>query len=429
MAYNHTVKIFFLLTLLVSTFSSAGDLCSGSGIQSIPLPVYSQIRGSPKFKYSFRIRETSKNTPIVIVLGGGPGQNTIAPGSAPILGAFPEEYTLVFTDPRSVGCNKTYPFSNDALGSLSLADDVAFLIEHLQKNQFKGRGYFIYGASFGTQHATILGEILKRRKVKLPKGIILEGISGHHFRDFDEYFQNFQSEWNRIKSEDLSQEVRRFFDSSFPWQSSALGYSSRIWGQFVSSQVILGYLPKAGKQFEHLVNWYLTDPTGKKSATTQMNGLVVSTGDGFAVPVEKLFQVIGCREIWGNFFVGRDVVGGELRATGPDVCQGFSKDRPYDSKQWQIPAPIYYFQGEHDPTTTLTHAKYHFSHQTSLRRMVVVERASHGPLSLALRPCAKEIWNAITLAPEKLEAVSRACGETLGTEIQFLDSNVSVVPF
>lgn len=413
-----SVTIFFL-----SFASFALAECDYPGVESLQLPVYPSASYSPKFKYSYRIRKGDLGSPTILVLGGGPGQNTIAPGAAPILGAFPSNYTLIYTDPRSVGCNDTYQFTDDALTSLTLAHDVAALIKHLQDQNMVGENYYIYGASFGTQHATVLAKLLAQLGITLPKGVILEGVSGHHFSGFQDYFSHFQTEWQRIKAKDLSPNVRTFFDSALPSTSSVNGFSSKIWGQFLSLQIILGYLPQAKQQFKHLIEWYLTDSDGKKAAQSQLVGLVSTTQDGLVVPIDKIFRAIGCREIWGEFYAGRDVVKGNLTAIGENICSETLMTNPYDSKSWQIPVPIYYFQGVYDPTTTLEQAKYHFEHQTSPRMMVVVEHASHAPLSLALRPCADQIWKAITSAPEKLEAVVGSCGAGLGTKIQFLSKH------
>lgn len=411
------------ITILFAAFSFAETGCNDKGIQAIQIPVYAGNANSPKFKYSYRIRPGALNKPYIIVLGGGPGQNTIAPGSAPILGAFPENYSLVYTDPRSVGCNNTYSFSDDALSSLALADDVATLISHLLQQKILRQPYFIYGASFGTQHATILTKRLKQKGIPLPQGVVLEGVSGHHYSGFNEYFKHFQTEWERIKQQDLQPGVRKFFESPLPTNSSNIGYSSKVWGQFLSLQIILGYLPQAGQKFRHLIDWYLTDPDGQAASVPQLNGLFQGTNDGKMVPVEKLFRVIGCREIWGEFYPGRDIVAGHLIATGENVCKYMRMDQPYNSKSWQIPVPIYYFQGMHDPTTTLNQATYHFENQSSQRQMIVVERASHGPLSVALRPCANQLWDTITVNPKKLQEVAKACGRALGTNIQFLSKD------
>lgn len=416
-------KVFVTVVALFSMRAFAETGCEVADVQSIQVPAYSGAANSPKFKYSFRIRAGANDKPVVVVLGGGPGQGTIAPGSAPILGAFPDDYTLVYTDPRSVGCNDTYKFAEDALSTVALSDDVAALIKHLYDRQLLKQSYFIYGASFGTQHATVLAKRLQQLGILLPRAVVLEGVSGHHFSGFNDYFQHFQTEWERIKQQDLNSDVRSFFESGLPTQTTSQGYSSSVWGQFVSLQIILGYLPQAGRRFQHLVNWYMTDPKGQESAISQLTNLALATNDGQSVPVDNLFKVIGCREIWGEFFPGRNIVNGNLIASGSNVCMGMTKDQPYDSKSWQIPVPVFYFQGVYDPTTTLEQAKYHFANQTSSRKMVVVERASHGPLSVALRPCANQIWDAITSSPEKLGDVASACGKSLGTDIQFLSQD------
>lgn len=121
----------------------ANSDCKDIGTLSIPLPVYSDRDDSPNFIYSYRIERGAESTPAVIVLGGGPGQATIKPGSAPILGAFPQKLTKVCTDPRSVGCNDNFEFADDALSTQTLANDVASLVEHLLATELKGQKYYV----------------------------------------------------------------------------------------------------------------------------------------------------------------------------------------------------------------------------------------------------------------------------------------------
>ena len=124
-----------------------------------------------------------------------------------------------------------------------------------------------------------------------------------------------------------------------------------------------------------------------------------------------LFTSIGCDELWGDWQSGRALRNGDLVAEGPNLCApGTGKTNPYDSADWQFTAPIYYFQGPFDPTSTLAMARYHFeSHARTRRTFVLVNGASHAPLSGGLAPCARRIWDVMVAAGELDQGLIDGC--------------------
>ena len=196
----------------------------------------------------------------------------------------------------------------------------------------------------------------------------------------------------------------------------------KIWGQFAAQQVILGYLPQPNKKIIHLLEWYLTVSEGQKSATDQMANMVWLTGDGENIAMGRLFQTIGCQEIWGEMYTGREIKKGQLIASGENLCKKSPMSNRYDSKNFSIQTPIYYLQGSHDPTTTLEHARYHFANQTQSKQkfFVNVKKASHAPLSVTLRPCSEFIWKSIADGGKDFAKIINQCAENLGAEVELI---------
>ena len=82
-----------------------------------------------------------------------------------------------------------------------------------------------------------------------------------------------------------------------------------------------------------------------------------------------------------------------------DICKEVSEPYTrYDSKNYQTTAPILYIQGEVDPATSLSSARYHFQNQaqTPVKKMIVVKEGGHSPFfDEAMAPCRQEILSRV----------------------------------
>lgn len=123
---------------------------------------------------------------------------------------------------------------------------------------------------------------------------------------------------------------------------------------------------------------------------------------------------MGCREIFHGHDKTLILQGGELTDFElqtlvdqsddykrvediPGTCLSIERTMPYDSSQHQIEdIPIYYFQGDNDPNTSLDQAKYHFENQNSPdRQFIEVAKGGHNPFSIHLKDCQVELYKAI----------------------------------
>jgi len=124
--------------------------------------------------------------------------------------------------------------------------------------------------------------------------------------------------------------------------------------------------------------------------------------------------VLHCTETEGSVYA-RDFVNGQFVNTGGDLCPGLGLHlvKPYDSAQYPVNVPIYYFEGADDPNTDPENAQYHFDHQTQADRVfTLVGGGGHTAFSATLREtgCTPAILTAIATNPSGVTAAIQGCG-------------------
>tara|TARA_B110001454_G_C12723212_1_gene435872 strand:- start:14985 stop:16211 length:1227 start_codon:yes stop_codon:yes gene_type:complete len=385
----------FLAFFIFLFYSALGFAqCFGPQIRAINLPL---IYGKPDtsvYMYK-RVQGTNPTYPTVIVLPGGPGQSSIQQSGFFPMGAIPKEYSRILTDPRGAGCNSNFK-NVFSYNTQTLAADILQIIktENLQN-------YIIYGASYGTYLATVTASHVEKTRLPAPKAVVLEGVIGKSFDGFAPYMLAFSNEWERVK---------RSLPGNWPQRLSKtgklpLGYSSEQWGMFISSQLILGDIPTPPVS-GHILNYLLKildryEDLKAKNQLDQLTSQEVASlkyiNSQMAIGTSSLlFRSIACNELWGSWQEGRLLTEGKLFSYGNNVCS-LRMYQKYDSRAYQIKAPVYYFQGPFDPATPVAGAQYHFSNQLATKKtFVLVESASHAPLTAGLSTCAPSVWSAIS---------------------------------
>jgi pimeloyl-ACP methyl ester carboxylesterase len=371
--------------------------CSATLLPGVEVPYHYNDPTSKKFIYRYRwIPAADPRATTILVLPGGPGQSIMNddPARPFALGAIPHQrFHLIYTDPRGSGYNQRGLAGEDlppsAFQTPFLARDVLEII--------KKRGltnYILYGASYGTVQATVVAKLAEELGIPPPKAVVLEGIVGKSFESFDVYFSEYQKEWERIKPQLPNVWRTALTANVLPH------YSSEQWGAFISSKIILGAIPGYGPLLKYyLERISLQDPRILAEVDAFMKSVPGAT------PL-KNFELLACEELWGGWKPERRLEKGKLVAAGRDLCQGKGLSRPYDSKNWLLSVPIFYFQGPYDPTTTPQQAQYHFEHQTASARryFTTVAEASHAPMTMGFKSlsgpsCAEEVWKAIDQFP------------------------------
>lgn len=364
------------------------ETCNDSNVSEIQRPLGTHKKLSSTFPYRFRyLKKSNPDAATVIFLPGGPGETSII--SIPELTPkFPETLSVIRTDPRGVGCN-------DTLGSVDphevfstdyLAEDVLAIISHLKLTH-----YVLYGQSYGTQLATVVAAKAGLAGLPIPKAVVLEATVGRALTADEHFKDGFLAQWEEIKPH-LPPSVIELINEKTP-----LEYTSEEWGTFIAMMLMAGNKPEKGNSLER---WLLsaTEPTARGHFYNFFKKMVEKASDQQI----ELYRSLVCRELTTDVSaplidVRFLLIKGDLIADDKSICNGLSVDRPYDSADWLIQSPIFYFQGDKDPDAIPGHAKYHFDHQGGVKRYFVsVPQGSHTALSFNLRDCSEEIWKELT---------------------------------
>ncbi len=388
----------FLVTLSSTGLAETVTLpsrCSTEATRIIDRPIFSG-KQSATFKYRFGISlREDPNAPLIIFVPGGPGQTSMEMGLS-----YPNEFSVVRTDPRGLGCNEISELPFDSLSSEEIAHDILAIVREL-----KPKKYFIHAISYGTIPATMVAALAEKENLPIPSAVILEGTIGKAFAK-DEYVSDVLATWKRLKPTLPQDVLKQISGSTLPFN-----LSSKSFAAWLSAILIYGVLP-----------------TGENYATSELSQLKSSIPDSDKEPLKnrinrgikpptankvKLYKAISCREFVPDV---RDVkfdydfVNGDLLATTDRLCEGIAFDRPYDSKKYQIKSPIYYFSGDLDPVTPKSHARYHFDSQTNPRTLISIRRGGHQALSANLSDCTGNIWASILVGnEEKLKQAISTC--------------------
>lgn len=399
---TNRLRIFFLLVVFIftpflakaQTPSSNTDLCKGNGITSIEVPTFYDRKDSAKFNYSFRtFPGTDANGPVIIFIPGGPGQTSMDSQRLKL----PETATIIQTDPRGVGCNGNATFTNEAFQSRYIANDILqiFKIYH-------GRKFILYGISYGTVVATIAASRFEETSNTL-LAVVLEGIVGKaNYKIGAEYYADYQDQWEKTKQL-FSPDVISTLSEENP-----LGLKGEQWGPWLEEMLLAGQLPKVGNGLNAVLKFITAGVDMQAVVKKLVLKHSLSNEKEVDERVSRLYLNITCNELVKfTASIKNDLIlkKSHLIPVEGNVCEKFQLDHPYDSAQYQIRAPLFYFSGEDDPATPKYQAEYHYSNQHNTKKYFVsVPKGSHNSFSLNLSDCNESLWQEIIshqeLSPE-----------------------------
>jgi pimeloyl-ACP methyl ester carboxylesterase len=376
--------LLLFLVLALCTFT-------GQNIFTLATPVSYRDSSLGTWQQSFQVLAgTASPTTTVIILPGGPGATTITPTLPSRYFSIPAAWNVILTDPRGAGCNTGPPastFSTD-----TLARDVLTVIRRAALTD-----YVIFGASYGTVQATTLESLIEADStVARPRAVVLEGTIGHAWNGYEEYFQGFSAQWERVKRTVLQPAtVAQFSGPSYP-----LGISSTDWALVIASQLNVGDVPGSGNALKNLLE--PLNETAIRQILAQFRGIAAQTG--------PLVLAINCSELTGTLQQG-NLSGNQLVLSGQNLCPSGFTTR-YDSANFQTTVPVYYFQGQDDPIVSPAQSMYHYlTHGTSASSYTTIGNAGHEPFfrNLVAAGCGEPIWNAIAAAGPLAPSLA-ACG-------------------
>jgi pimeloyl-ACP methyl ester carboxylesterase len=338
--------------------------------------------------------------PTLVYLPGGPGDTSLefAENTAILEYLLPLEANIMLTEPRGVGCNKMPDgFPIDAFSSSEISADVAAAIEIENLHNFS-----VFGWSYGTALATHLSEDLRAINLQ-PVAYILMGTMGKHLaKEFDPYW-GFQREWSKVKSVLPPDVVLQFSRHPLP-----LDIEAEVWAKYISQNLMIKHTGQPALEAS-LAVLNSPDKAARESLENHVRQTVAQTqvqDPNF----DLLYETLLCAEFSLTDNTDLTLVQGELVGKqNPDICKNRPLKAPFDAKDFTMNAPIFYFQGDNDPATTLENAQYHrLSQQQLPQQFITVADGAHFPLAL-LYDCKEQLWKEILLAGDKLGPVLKGC--------------------
>lgn len=401
--FSAIVLMCFMMSPVISLAGDAsGDPCQLSDVIRIQRPVHPGDPKSPTFKYAFRfIQEGDPNLPVIIFMPGGPGEASIKAGGSKHPG-----FNYIETDPRGVGCNTDMGAVVDpsAFSTANLASDILALIKSL-----KLKKYILHGHSYGTVLATqVAARAGHSKAIPAPTAVVLTGTLGHAF-SAESVYKGSQEQWGLIKRglpKDVLDQLSR---PELPF-----GFDADQWGRAI---VMLMSTSASVNPIFDVGNFLLSLQTKDPDKLAQLKEIVSFDFSTEQPDYTRLNRPVWCRELSQTDNTDLALIGGELVGNRtPDFCKGFSTAIPYDSKDWQITAPIFYFQGAKDNLTTLEQAKYHYAQQKKTKRFFVgLPEDSH---IFAVCPNNSDaLWKSIAQQGQGYEEVMSHCSGSPQLEV------------
>lgn len=383
--------------------SDGAATCATSEVRRIERPVIPGASKSKKFSYAFRVSPgTDPNAPTVIYLPGGPGQTSIE-GARENL-SVPARYTVVFTDPRGVGCNapaQGEQFPDEFFTSANLASDVVAIVKEL-----KPSSYMLYGISYGTLLGTTTAGQLDAAKVAPPIAVVLEGVVTRAFAPGEEAAE-YSRQWAAALARQTPEVRSQFMGDTLP-----LGLTGEEWGGAIAQWLSMGMMTGTGNLLDlHLAALAPGQPQTTYDAV-KMGVQQYAAGaahSSHAPQMLHLFERVGCREITETNFDLFRLAAGKLEPVG-DVCSRFPLSNPFHAADHPVRSPLFYLNGERDPNTPHAIAKEHVTAQPQTERAFIsVPDGGHNPFMLSLGDCAPALWSAFEARGAGLEEALATC--------------------
>lgn len=365
------------------------DLSMCYGLETVKIPKVKGSSDSFLYHYLFDPVQGAPATSgmTVVALPGGPGSSNIA-RLKDIRPFVPETYNLLLIDARGTGCNSDANLSGNDFSSYNHAYDVFQVISTLQKRGQMDK-FILLGQSYGTVTATILSSILPNSMK--PEAVVLEGTLGRAYKR-GERWAGYVSRWNQVlKSNPTLIEGAKRPDGKDQLEKLLTAIRTKpknTFDQWVTGSYTSNYSPT---ELELSV---------ASNGTITPNLTDTPKAEGFA-------DVINCKEIHGFQDSIEIDEKGRLQITkdSENTCGNIdSLTNRYDSRDYQITAPIYYIQGGEDPATPIKFMEYHRENQRTGGTAIILDDHAHDIFGdMSLWNCLPALWEKILSNKEDLE--------------------------
>lgn len=384
------------------------DECRASGVHSIEVPLSYNDTEEGTMKLSYQLyKSPNSNAPTIVYLPGGPGENGIGfLQNAPkgFTDYWLSKFNIVATELRGAHCNSVPDKApEDIFNPQFLVKDMLGVISSLvEKHGMKT--YMIYGHSYGTALATLVGGSLNQQdKLPKPRLMLLEGVLGRSFRSSDEVYQAYEAGFQSILSSLKSKNPAIY--KAFMTEDRPLGIGPEQWGTWLSTQQMYG--PELVENtFVDSVLYGLS----KKQIDKTKNIIIKKK----IQTVSPLYRYVACVQI-SSFQAGLDgkdmiLQKGKLVRADGSICSDIPESLydKYDSAKIDLRnTPIVYLQGTQDQATPPWQARYHYNHHNGPKLMVNIHGAGH-VLSRQLLDCFPDIFSEVFKAGEEVGKIAHA---------------------
>lgn len=394
--------------------------CLNKTVKSLQSEVYIGFKKTFKYHYQKITANQDKSKPTFIIIPGGPGntsirkynKNSYNSGINADLSAeemfwnLPPRSNIIFTDPRSLGCNKNNKLSKHTYKIKNQVNDILNIIK-----KEKLTNYIILGISYGSAVATQLTYLIEKQKIQTPKAVFLTATIGKAL-SFQSYKKALSDTWIALHAE-LPESVKKQLPKDFTQLKQdtdwvfPLGIDTQTWIHFLQlgisnsfrnyfvypTQLVLKeqlmtlrYLHSSNryrkKQLHHLKQTILSYKNINKGTNT--------------VTKNEFYKQIWFNEIFND----------------TDTKE---KKTFFDSKKYPIKSPIIYLHGTWDIPTPLKQALYHYKNQkhTKNKYFIKVKKGGHFVLPV-LNSCKKEFWSLVNASNfKKLNKILEFCHSDL----------------
>ena len=373
------------------------DVCKLPSVGRVPTRVYPNRGDSPLFGAAYqRLGDPRKGT--IVFIPGGPGQATIDdldPATMDQDFPSPKGAEVIQIEPRGVGCNQAelanYPveiYSTD-----SFAEDALSIIRGLGL-----KDYVIYGASYGTMVATTLAaKIEHTRDVPKPRAVVLTGLVGKPWPIGHTQDEDFAREWEHYKATapaSAQAGLHLLID-----QENALGYGSGQWAGFIRYNISNGLMFTSATPKHLLTSRLEKIGAGDPAALADLRKFMGTPKPGPKPVVNsELFMQIACTELSPAPEHTLSLEHGRFVVTygKTNRCAGRALTRAWYAKDYPFTAPIFYFQGAHDPASPIWGMDAHFAAERNAPRYALVATyGGHGALYTSYLQCKDALWASI----------------------------------
>lgn len=379
----YIVMLFFSFTSLL--FASSPEYCHDKYMYRVKSLVDINSSSNETFDYFYQKRIKNNSKIVFIIIPGGPGGTSISKYNPdPQFPSFdfqeiqlglPEGSNVIYTDPRSKGCNQENNLPASSFNSHNAANDILSIIKEEGLSQ-----YIIVGHSYGTVVATILSDLISKTSLVEPLGVVLSGTLGKFF-ERDNRFYGYENAWKSFY-ETMPNELKELLPKTLIGADSfefPFKISSKKWLNFLASGLNKGRVYTWGTLRYPLMEKLKILISGDVDKINKLKKEINSeTGSNSYSDV--FFNSIYCNEI----------------EEGSKDCEdnGYTQFlRPFDSAEYQINSKIIYFQGELDPAVPLDRAQYHFNHQLSSKKILITLPFGGHITGFMINDCKKWFWS------------------------------------